>query len=66
VLLVTGEEDQKFTALAHRMTTLLPHAQHVLVPSAGHAVHLEAPEAWLEAVAGGLSGSTQPRSEDSV
>jgi 2-succinyl-6-hydroxy-2,4-cyclohexadiene-1-carboxylate synthase len=65
VLLVTGEEDQKFTALARRMTTLLPRAQHVLVPSVGHAVHLEAPEAWLEAVTPGLSASTQPQSEAS-
>jgi 2-succinyl-6-hydroxy-2,4-cyclohexadiene-1-carboxylate synthase len=63
VLLVTGEEDRKFTALAERMATVLPSAQHVVVHSAGHAVHLEAPQAWLEAVTPGLSGSTRRESE---
>jgi 2-succinyl-6-hydroxy-2,4-cyclohexadiene-1-carboxylate synthase len=63
VLLVTGEEDEKFTALAQRMAAQLPRSDHVVVPSAGHAVHLEAPETWLEAVTPGLSGSTRSGSE---
>jgi 2-succinyl-6-hydroxy-2,4-cyclohexadiene-1-carboxylate synthase len=49
-LLLTGEEDAKFTDIARGMAAALPECLHVGVPSAGHAVHLEAPDAWLEAV----------------
>jgi 2-succinyl-6-hydroxy-2,4-cyclohexadiene-1-carboxylate synthase len=66
VLLVTGEEDRKFGALAQRMTELLPRSQHVVVSAVGHAVHREAPGPWLQAVAAGLSGSvTLERGVDS-
>lgn len=58
VLMVTGEEDQKFGDIAARMTATLPDSRHVIVPTAGHAVHLETPEAWLEAVSPWLSGSS--------
>jgi 2-succinyl-6-hydroxy-2,4-cyclohexadiene-1-carboxylate synthase len=50
VLLLTGEMDLKFTAIAAAMSESLPDCQVLTVPSAGHAVHLEAPEPWLEAV----------------
>jgi 2-succinyl-6-hydroxy-2,4-cyclohexadiene-1-carboxylate synthase len=50
VLLVTGERDAKFTALARRMEARLPAGRHEPVAGAGHAVHLEAPAAWLERV----------------
>jgi 2-succinyl-6-hydroxy-2,4-cyclohexadiene-1-carboxylate synthase len=49
-LLVTGSEDQKFEAVSREMEELLPRAVHRSVPGAGHAVHLEAPKRWLEAV----------------
>lgn len=41
VLLVTGENDLKFTALATRMRGLLPRAEHLILPAAGHCAHLE-------------------------
>ena len=44
VLLLAGELDQKFTAIAHTMATQLPHAQVAIVPDAGHTIHLEQPE----------------------
>ena len=44
VLLVVGEEDQKFIVIADQMQQRLPHAERVLVPKAGHAAHLEQPE----------------------
>jgi 2-succinyl-6-hydroxy-2,4-cyclohexadiene-1-carboxylate synthase len=58
-LLVTGERDEKFTAIARRMVPLMePHAWAVEVPGAGHSVHLEQPAptatfvtSWLRAVA---------------
>lgn len=43
VTLVVGERDAKFTAVAQRMADRLRHGQLVVVPGAGHAVHLEAP-----------------------
>lgn len=49
-LLVTGELDPKFCGIATSMAGSLPDARHIEVPGAGHAVHLEAPEAWLERV----------------
>jgi 2-succinyl-6-hydroxy-2,4-cyclohexadiene-1-carboxylate synthase len=52
-LLITGEHDTRFTGIATRMLAgfaATPDARHVVVPGAGHAVHLEAPGAWLAAV----------------
>jgi 2-succinyl-6-hydroxy-2,4-cyclohexadiene-1-carboxylate synthase len=45
VTLVVGERDEKFAAIAERMASVLPDAEVVVVPGAGHAVHLEAPGA---------------------
>jgi 2-succinyl-6-hydroxy-2,4-cyclohexadiene-1-carboxylate synthase len=45
VTLVAGERDAKFRALADAMAAKLPDARLVVVPDAGHAVHLEAPDA---------------------
>ncbi|MEJ5343932.1 MAG: 2-succinyl-6-hydroxy-2,4-cyclohexadiene-1-carboxylate synthase [Chloroflexus sp.] len=44
-LLITGALDSKFCAIAAQMTALMPHARHEIVPDAGHAVHLEQPDA---------------------
>lgn len=43
VALVVGERDEKFRAIAEEMRGGVPHAQLIVVPGAGHAVHLEAP-----------------------
>ncbi|MFL5705958.1 MAG: 2-succinyl-6-hydroxy-2,4-cyclohexadiene-1-carboxylate synthase [Ktedonobacteraceae bacterium] len=44
VLLIVGELDTKFTAIARSMAQALPQSQLCIVPGAGHAVHLEQPE----------------------
>lgn len=54
-LLVVGALDRKFVDIAERMAERMPHARVVVVPHAGHTVHLERPGAWLEAVTGFLS-----------
>ncbi|MEE3325919.1 MAG: 2-succinyl-6-hydroxy-2,4-cyclohexadiene-1-carboxylate synthase [Myxococcota bacterium] len=51
VLCVVGEEDGKFRALGERMVTALPQGELQLIPSAGHAAHLEQPEAFAQAFA---------------
>lgn len=41
VLLVTGENDEKFSRINSNMLKFLPNAEHVNVPSSGHITHLE-------------------------
>jgi 2-succinyl-6-hydroxy-2,4-cyclohexadiene-1-carboxylate synthase len=45
VVLAVGERDEKFRAIAAEMSRGISGAQVVVVPGAGHAVHLEAPDA---------------------
>ncbi len=52
VTLVAGERDAKFTALAREMAAALTAATLVIVPGAGHAVHLEAPARVAAVLAG--------------
>ena len=49
-LVVVGELDRKFVDIGERMARAMPDARLVVVPGAGHTVHLERPGAWLEAV----------------
>ncbi len=49
-LLLTGELDSKFTQIARQMQVRLPHAQHKIIPSAGHTIHLEQPELFNRTV----------------
>ena len=51
VELVVGERDEKFRAIAERMEAALPDARLHVVPGAGHAVQLEAPDAVVELLA---------------
>ena len=49
VLVVAGERDEKYAALATRMAeTIGANATVQLVPGAGHAAHLERPDAFLD------------------
>jgi len=48
VLAVAGEDDERYAEIARRMAaTVGENAQVALVPEAGHAAHLEQPEAFL-------------------
>jgi pimeloyl-ACP methyl ester carboxylesterase len=49
-LLLAGALDPKFVEIAERMASAMPDARLTVIPEAGHAVHLERPDAWLEAV----------------
>jgi 2-succinyl-6-hydroxy-2,4-cyclohexadiene-1-carboxylate synthase len=49
-LLIAGALDAKYCALAGEMLTLLPSARAVIVPGAGHAVHLEQPQSFAKNV----------------
>ena len=50
VLLLAGALDAKYCELAHEMATVLPHRRTRIVPEAGHAVHLEQPAAFDDAM----------------
>ena len=56
LLLLTGEADVKYSRLADYIANSIPTAKHVCVPGVGHAVHVEAPDPWLEAVLSFLDG----------
>jgi 2-succinyl-6-hydroxy-2,4-cyclohexadiene-1-carboxylate synthase len=50
VLVVAGEHDDKFTALAHRLVSAIgSNATFASIEDAGHAAHLERPEAFVQA-----------------
>ncbi len=50
VLLVVGENDAKFGAVADRMAAAVPRPSLVRIGGAGHAAHLERPQEWTAAV----------------
>jgi 2-succinyl-6-hydroxy-2,4-cyclohexadiene-1-carboxylate synthase len=45
VLCLAGDEDAKFRALAEALARALPHGAAAVIPDAGHAAHLENPDA---------------------
>jgi len=49
-LIVAGERDAKFAAIARSMARAMPASRLRLVAKAGHAPHLEAPDEWLAAL----------------
>ncbi|QTD42667.1 2-succinyl-6-hydroxy-2,4-cyclohexadiene-1-carboxylate synthase [Sporosarcina sp. Te-1] len=58
ILLLTGELDAKFVAIAREMKKELPNASQVIVPHAGHAIHVEKPELFVTIVKEYLEGKT--------
>ena len=56
VLLVVGEEDAKFRAIAQDLAARLPDARIAMIAEAGHAAHLEAPDRVAEVVRCFLAG----------
>jgi len=48
VLLVVGQLDEKYAAIAERMAALIPDATIAVIAGAGHVAHLERPAEFLE------------------
>jgi 2-succinyl-6-hydroxy-2,4-cyclohexadiene-1-carboxylate synthase len=59
VVIVVGERDAKFQAIGAQMVERLAQAQLLIVPGAGHAVHLEAPRRVAEITAAALRDDRQ-------
>jgi 2-succinyl-6-hydroxy-2,4-cyclohexadiene-1-carboxylate synthase len=49
-MLIAGERDHKFAQIAGRMHEAIPDARLDVVPDAGHAVHLEQPDWYVQLV----------------
>ena len=60
VLLVAGALDRKFVALAQDLAGRLPRAELCELAGAGHAAHLEEPEAFVHVVQDFLRRATAP------
>ena len=54
-LLIAGALDTKYAGIARQMEQSMPDARALIVPEAGHAVHLEQPDAFASAVLDFLS-----------
>jgi 2-succinyl-6-hydroxy-2,4-cyclohexadiene-1-carboxylate synthase len=50
VLLLAGELDGKFVAVNREMAAAMPQASLLIVPGAGHTIHLEQPQLFRDAV----------------
>ncbi|MGX1167373.1 pimeloyl-ACP methyl ester carboxylesterase [Bradyrhizobium sp. USDA 372] len=50
-LIVVGADDTPFLAASDYMAAKIPGAQKVVIPAAGHAVNIDQPQAFVDAVA---------------
>ena len=55
-LVVVGADDTPFLAASDYMAAKIPGAQKVVIPSAGHAVNIDQPQAFIDAVLPFLDG----------
>ncbi len=62
ILLLAGEQDEKYVQITHRMAARLPHAQTVILPRAGHNAHAERPARVRAALKAFLSQTDAPKS----
>ena len=63
-LIVVGADDTPFLAASDYMAAKIPGAQKVVIPAAGHAVNIDQPQAFIDAVLpflDGLSTRTERR-----
>jgi pimeloyl-ACP methyl ester carboxylesterase len=55
-LVVVGADDAPFLAASDYMATKIPGATKVVIPAAGHAVNIDQPQAFIDAVLPFLDG----------
>ena len=54
-LVIVGAEDESFVEPSRQMAAVIPGAELVVVPDAGHSPQFENPRVWLEALEGFLA-----------
>ena len=62
VLLMSGTEDRKYSAIAQRMSEILPDCTRYAIAGAGHMPHLEAPTTSAASIKHFLDITRDPRS----
>jgi 2-succinyl-6-hydroxy-2,4-cyclohexadiene-1-carboxylate synthase len=60
VLLIVGQADARYLAIAERTRSALPNAELVVVPAAGHTAHLDQPETFMSVVEQTLTNRVTP------
>jgi 2-succinyl-6-hydroxy-2,4-cyclohexadiene-1-carboxylate synthase len=55
VLVLVGAHDDKFRSLGERLASAIPNADVAVVDGAGHSVHLEQPDATVDAITSWLA-----------
>jgi 2-succinyl-6-hydroxy-2,4-cyclohexadiene-1-carboxylate synthase len=60
VLALAGENDSTYRAAAERIASLAPRGSSGVIPGAGHAAHLEAPDAASDAILAFIGESWPP------
>lgn len=65
-LFLAGERDLKYVEVARRASSAVPGARCVIVPGAGHTVHLEAPDAFAETLATYWNATPAPESAETA
>ncbi|MXY11553.1 MAG: 2-succinyl-6-hydroxy-2,4-cyclohexadiene-1-carboxylate synthase [Acidimicrobiaceae bacterium] len=66
VLALAGAQDAKFCAIAAELATVLPDCAAVRVEGAGHAAHLEQPDAAAAAIAGFIADTANLADSEST
>ena len=65
-LVVVGADDKPFLAAADYMVAKIPAARLVVIPAAGHAVNIDQPQAFIDAVLPFLNGLETRNKQKSV
>src|SRR4051795_6823502 len=65
-LVVVGADDTPFLAASDYMAAKIPGAQKVVIPAAGHAAHIDQPQAFIDAVLPFLDSLPQAPASDKM
>jgi pimeloyl-ACP methyl ester carboxylesterase len=65
-LVVVGADDAPFLAASDYMAAKIPAAKKVVIPAAGHAVNIDQPQAFIEAVLPFLDGLPRDAAQDGL
>ena len=65
-LVVVGADDAPFLAASDYMAAKIPGARKVVIPAAGHAVNIDQPQAFIEAVLPFLDGLSRAAPEQGL
>jgi pimeloyl-ACP methyl ester carboxylesterase len=66
-LVVVGEKDRSYLAASDYMAKKIPHAEQIIIPNAGHAVHVHQPVHFnqaLESFFDRIDGTPEPAKDD--